>query len=240
MVDYAPRVPTDTKQIRELLAKALPNAKCELDHTNAWELLIATILSAQSTDRMINSVTPTLFQRWPTPADLGAAEQDAVEQVVKSTGFYRNKARNIRNTSQVIAAEYGGDVPQKLEALLELPGVARKTAHLVLGVAYGLPTGFVVDTHARRVSQRLGLTTETNPDKIAKDLASQFHKRSWIDTSHRLILHGRYVCLARVPRCERCPLNTVCAAREAEPSEDLGARCRWEQALVESRGEVDV
>ncbi len=231
--------PDHVKKVRERLAKAIPDPQCEIDFEEPWHLLIGTILSAQSTDRMVNSVTPKLFARWPTPAALGDADQADVEIVVKSTGFFRNKARAIRQTSQAIAAEHGGEVPRDLDALVALPGVARKTANLVMGTAFGIPTGMIVDTHAGRVSRRLGLTTETNPVKVENDLCALFHKRSWIDLSHRLVLHGRYVCLAKVPRCELCPLNEICPSREAGGTGKWTDRARWEQRLVETRGDVD-
>jgi len=222
-------------KIRQRLSRAIPKPRCELDHENAWQLLIATILSAQSTDRTINRVTPNLFEKWPTAAALAAADRAEVEEAVKSTGFFRNKAKAIQETSRILAAEYRGEVPRDLDAMLQLPGVARKTANVVLGTAYGLATGIVVDTHVRRVAQRLGLSQESDPAKIETDLCALFAKRSWIDTGHRLLLHGRYVCLAKAPQCERCVLNEVCRSSEAEPQQTLAARAHAEQRLVESR-----
>lgn len=227
------------RRVRTRLAKAIPQARCELDHRNAWQLLIATILSAQSTDRTINRVTPALFRRWKNAAELAAADRADVEEVVKSTGFFRNKARAIQETSRAIAAEHGGEVPTDMQSMLTLPGVARKTANVVLGTALGIATGMVVDTHVARVSQRLGLTSETNPTKIEADLCDLFAKRTWIDMSHRLLLHGRYVCLAKAPQCEYCALNEICPSVATAPSQSVAARSRRTQALVESRGEAE-
>lgn len=219
--------------IRKRLTQAIPHPECELDHESPWQLLIATILSAQSTDRNVNKVTPVLFERWPSPAALGVADREEVETVVKSTGFFRNKAKAIQETSRVIAAEYDGEVPRTMEAMCRLPGVARKTANVVLGTACGLSTGIVVDTHVSRVAQRLGLTTNKDPVKIERDLCALFHQRTWVDSGHRLLLHGRYVCLARAPQCRACPLNEVCESRENEPTGSWTARARAERAVVE-------
>lgn len=225
-------------KLRKRLAVAIPRPQCELDHDGPWQLLIATILSAQSTDRNVNKVTPVLFRRWPTPEALGAAERAEVEKVVKSTGFFRNKARAIQGASRMLATEFDGEVPRDIDALCTLPGVARKTANVVLGTACGLSTGIVVDTHVSRVSQRLGLTREQDPAKIEADLCDQFAKRSWVDTGHRLLLHGRYVCLARAPQCESCPLNELCGSRELEAAGPWTHRAHSEQALVEARGQA--
>lgn len=224
-------------QIRARLAAAIPEPRCELDHRSPWELLVATILSAQSTDRTVNRVTPEVFRRWPDPAALAAADRAEIEAVVKSTGFFRNKARAIQEAARVIAAEHGGQVPREMDAMLALPGVARKTANVVLGTAYGIASGIVVDTHVSRVAARLGLTRETDPVKIEADLCALFQERTWIDTGHRLLLHGRYVCLARAPLCERCPLNEPCPSREAAPAGAVKARAQRERELVEARGE---
>jgi len=199
-------------------------------------LLIATILAAQSTDRTINQVTPALFARYPTPAQLADADSDELEQLVKSTGFFRNKAKAIRAASRAITDHFGGEVPRSLEELVTLPGVARKTANVVLGVAYRIPSGIVVDTHVGRVSVRLGLTQATDPVKVERDLCAIFPQTSWIDMSHRLILHGRYVCLARSPRCAQCPLNEICGSRTAAPERSQSARAALERQRVDSRG----
>lgn len=225
------------RDLRARLRKAIPQPRCELRHDNAWQLLVATILSAQSTDRMVNKITPGLFERWPTPQDLAAAERAEIEKVVKSTGFFRNKARAIQEASRVLVEEHGGQVPPDIDAVVQLPGVARKTANVVLGTALGIATGIVVDTHAARVARRLQLTAETDPARIERDLCALFPKRSWVDTGHRLVLHGRYVCTARRPRCERCPLNECCPSREAVPSEPWTARARWEREIVDGEPE---
>ena len=226
------------KKIRERLAKAMPQPRCELDHGDAWQLLIATILSAQSTDKTVNEVTPDLFTRWPTPAALAEASQEEVEGVVHRTGFFRQKAKSIRNTSRALVVEHGGEVPRDMEALMRLPGVARKTANLVMGTAFGQASGIIVDTHAKRVSARLGLTTHDDPVKVEADLCGLFARASWVDMGHRLVLHGRYVCTARAPACERCPLNEVCPAAAGEPAGTWSARAAWEGQRVESRGEA--
>ena len=222
------------------LRRAQPAPRVELDFQDAWQLLVATILAAQSTDRTINEITPELFRRWPTPAALGAASQEDVEKVVLRSGFFRNKARAIREASQAIAAEHGGEVPRTMEALVKLPGVARKTANVVLGSAYGITAGFIVDTHVTRLSARLGFTADTDPVKIEQALCELFPKRAWIDDAHRLILHGRHVCTARAPKCSRCPLNEVCPSAAAPPAGRWTERAEWERVLTESRGQVDI
>jgi endonuclease-3 len=228
----------DPRALRRRLAAALPEPRCELDHGDAWQLLVATILSAQSTDARVNQVTPALFRRWPTPAALGAAPQAEIETAVKSTGFFRNKARAIREASQAIAERFGGEVPRDMEAAMTLRGVARKTANLVLGTAYGLPTGIIVDTHAARVAGRLGLSRETDPEKIERDLCALFPREEWVATGHRLVLHGRYVCTARAPRCAECPLNELCPSREGEAAGTVRARALGEARRVASRGQA--
>ena len=210
--------PPDVAALLERLAVAIPAPRCELDHDSPWTLLIATILSAQSTDRTVNTVTPELFRRWPTPAALAAAERAEVEQVVHRTGFFRNKAKAIQGCSQAIATEHGGEVPPDMAALCALPGVARKTANVVLGIAFGIAAGVVVDTHVTRVAQRLGLSASDDPERIEQDLCAALPRERWIDGSHRLLLHGRYVCTARAPRCGQCALNELCAARTQPPA----------------------
>jgi endonuclease-3 len=186
-------------------------------------------------------VTPELFRRFPTPAALGAAAQAEVEveALVRTTGFFRNKARAIRETSAALADRHGGEVPRDLDALLALRGVARKTANVVLGSAYGLATGFAVDTHVARVAQRLGLTRATDADRIAGELEALFPREQWIETFHRLVFHGRYVCTARAPRCSACPLNELCPARMAPPEGSVAARAAAEARLVAARPEAD-
>ena len=220
------------KAVQARLAEALPEPRCELDHENAWQLLIATILSAQSTDARVNMVTPSLFERFPSPKALGSAELPEVEALVRTTGFFRNKAKNIVAASRMLTEQHGGEVPRSLEALTELPGVARKTANVVLGTAYGLATGFIVDTHAARLAQRLGLTEHDDPAKIESDLCEAFPKSDWVAMGHRFVLHGRYVCTAKKPRCPACPLAEICPSKQAEPEGTLHARCAAENALI--------
>lgn len=233
----ATELKNQAEDVRKRLARAIPSPAVELDHANAWQLLMATILSAQSTDKKINEVTPQLFARWPTPKALGDADPAEVEVVVKPTGFFRNKAKAIIGASREIEARFGGEVPRTIDELTTLPGVARKTANVVLGMAYGIASGIAVDTHVARVSQRLELTTESDPVKIEAELCSLWPKKAWIDTNHRLVLHGRYVCKAKQPRCELCPLNEICAAAEKPPElKRWTERAEWERRVVESRG----
>lgn len=219
----------------ERLAAAIPHAFCELRHDGAWQLLVATILSAQATDERVNAVTPGLFERWSTPAALGAASQEDVEEVVRSTGFFRNKARAIREASQGIAQQFGGEVPRALDELVTLRGVARKTANLVLGTAYRIPSGMVVDTHVTRVSNRLGLTKHKDAVKVERDLCAKVPQEAWVDTAHRLLLHGRYVCVARQPRCGACPLHEVCPSAESPAQSTVAERTAAEAAQMEAR-----
>ena len=204
-----------------------PDARCALDHGNPLELLVATILSAQSTDKMINTVTPELFERWPTPAALASAPREEVEHAVHRTGFFRNKAKSIQGAALAVHTEHGGEVPRDLETLVKLPGVARKTANVVLGIAYGIPAGIAVDTHVSRVSQRLALTAEKNPEKVERALCELLDQGEWIGTGHRILLLGRYVCLAKSPDCANCPVNELCPSADAAPLgpwEDRAAR----------------
>ena len=210
------------------LSTAMPEPRCELNHNNAWQLLIATILSAQSTDRMVNRVTPSLFERYPTPAALSDADQTELETLVKSTGFFRNKAKSIRAASKQIVEQFGGEVPRTLDEITQLSGVARKTGNVVLGTAYRIPSGMTVDTHAGRVSRRLQLTKHDDPVKVEHDLCALFPESSWIDMGHRFVLHGRYTCLARSPKCGSCPVNELCKAREAAPAASWQARAKLE------------
>jgi endonuclease-3 len=228
---------TRAKEVQRRLKRAMPVPVCELDHQNAWQLVIATILSAQSTDKMVNLVTPALFKRYPTAADLGSATQSAVEKLVKRTGFYRNKAKAIIAASAMVADKFGGEAPRTMKQMVELPGVARKTANVVLGTAYRITSGMTIDTHARRVAQRLELSAATDPVIVEQDLCGLFNKRSWIDMGHRFVLHGRYVCQKRKPRCSSCPLFEVCPAAEGEVEGRWTARADRERALVESRGQ---
>jgi len=231
-----PELKKRAADVRKRLARAMPEPECELDFDNAWQLLIATILSAQSTDKMVNSVTPALFEAYPTPAALAEADVADVERLVKSTGFFRNKAKAIMAASAQIARDHDGDVPRTMDALTELRGVARKTANLVLGTAYDIPTGIIVDTHAGRVARRLELTTEKNAAKVERDLMDLWPKRSWIAMGHRLVLHGRYVCTSRDPACHACPLHEICPSAEGEKRGRWGARAEREGEVVGSRG----
>lgn len=220
------------RDVQQRLRKALPEPRCELHHRNAWQLLVATILSAQSTDARVNQVTPELFRAYPTPHALATAELAEVEQIIRTTGFYRNKAKAIVGASRILVEQHGGDVPRSLEALIELPGVARKTANVVLGTAYGLATGFIVDTHAGRVARRLGLTQHENPTRVEQDLCRLFAQRDWVDMGHRFVLHGRYVCVARKPDCAHCPLQEICPSAQADPVGSVAQRAEGERARV--------
>lgn len=200
------------------LSKLYPQALCSLDFTSPFQLLIATILSAQCTDKRVNAVTGSLFGRWPTAAALAAATQAEVEAVIRSTGFFRAKAKNIRGCCQSLVERHGCEVPRTLEELVRLPGVGRKTANVVLGSGFGLPSGVVVDTHVGRLSRRLGLTRHADAVKAERDLIAAIPKSHWIAFSHRLIEHGRAVCTARRPRCEDCPLAGLCPRVGVKPA----------------------
>jgi endonuclease-3 len=197
-------------RILDLLDELYPDAHCELDFRNAYELLVAVILSAQCTDERVNKVTPALFVRYPDPAALLASDVAELEELIRSTGFFRNKAKNLRAAAKKIVEKFGGEVPRTMEDLLTLPGAARKTGNVVLGTAYGIPSGVVVDTHIGRLSQRLGMTREQDPVKIEKDLMELWPKERWIMSGHRLIWHGRRVCFARKPSCGTCTLAPHC------------------------------
>ena len=199
-----------TAEIIHRLRGLYPDASAELTYTDPFQLLIAVILSAQTTDVAVNKVTPTLFARYPTAEALASAPQDDVEDIVHPTGFYRQKARSIRATAAQLVEEFDGQVPTSMESLLKLRGVARKTANVVLGEAFGIPSGVVVDTHVARLSQRLGLTKHTDPVQIEQDLTNLIEREAWVFTGIGLIFHGRRVCEARRPQCDACPLNDVC------------------------------
>jgi endonuclease-3 len=202
-----------TARVPEILSrlKALyPDACCALNYRNAFELVCATILSAQCTDVRVNLVTPTLFARYPTAFELARAEPSDVEEIIKSTGFFRNKTRSLIGMAQALVAEYGGEVPRTMEELRKLPGVGRKTANVVLGNAYGINEGVTVDTHVARLSGLLGLSRQEDPGKIEEDLMHLFSQEDWGLLSHLLILHGRQVCIARRPRCGDCVLAQLC------------------------------
>jgi endonuclease-3 len=192
------------------LRRAYPQAVCALKFADPLQLLVATILSAQCTDVRVNMVTPALFAKYPDAAALAKAPRRDLERMIQSTGFFRNKAKNIQEASKAIVDQYGGKVPETLDELVALPGVGRKTANVVLGVAFGQTEGVVVDTHVARLSKRLGLTEEKTAEKIEQDLMAQLPRRDWIDFSHAMIYHGRQICIARRPKCETCPLESIC------------------------------
>jgi endonuclease-3 len=201
------------ERIAELLRRleaAYPNAECALHHRNAWELLVATILSAQCTDVRVNMVTPELFRKFPTPKAMAEASLPALEDEIRSTGFYHNKAKSISGAAKQLVERFGGKVPKTMAELLTLPGVARKTGNVVLGVAFGLAEGVVVDTHVLRISRRLDLTKAEEPKKVEQDLMGIIPRDHWIQFSHEVIHHGRQVCIARKPRCIDCPVETLC------------------------------
>lgn len=209
---------TERKRIGEIIARLhrrYPDAWCSLNYNNVLELLIATILSAQCTDARVNIVTATLFRKYRTVSDYANADICELERDIRSTGFYRNKAKNIQATARRILDFYGGEVPQTMEQLLTLPGVARKTANLVLGTGYGIISGIVVDTHVRRISKKLGLTQSDNPERIERDLCERIPKSEWIDFSHMLVFHGRAECKAR-PLCHKCCLADLCPSRQTD------------------------
>ena len=191
-----------------------PAATCALHHSNAWELLVATILSAQCTDKRVNEVTPGLFRRYPTIRDFAAASQEEMAQDIRSTGFFNNKAKSVIGAARKILADYNGEVPREMDALLSVPGAARKTANVVLGTAFGIASGVVVDTHVQRISQRLDLTKATEPVKIERDLMQVIPKEKWILFSHQIIHHGRALCVARNPKCAECKLEPLCYAKD--------------------------
>ena len=200
---------TRADQVRAALAQLYPDAHCALKHEDALQLLVATILSAQCTDVRVNMVTPALFARFPTAEAFAKANIKQLEKMIQSTGFFRNKAKNIKECCKTIVSEHGGQVPGTLEELVKLPGIGRKTANVVLGDAFGVP-GITVDTHVLRLSRRLGLTKHTNPEKVERDLMVLIPQAEWTMFSHRLIFHGRQVCFARKPNCEGCLMNSFC------------------------------
>ena len=207
---WDPLAPERVSAILEALARAYPGVECALHHRNPWELLVATILSAQCTDARVNMVTPGLFKRFPTPADFARASLPEIEEEIRSTGFYHNKAKSLSGAAKKLLAEFSGEVPQTMAELLRLPGAARKTANVVLGVAFHKAEGIVVDTHVLRISRRLDLTEATDPKRVEQDLIKILPRDRWIEFSHQLIHHGRRVCIARKPRCIDCPLEKLC------------------------------
>jgi endonuclease-3 len=215
-----PQPPSDPRirlrDIAKSLQRAMPSPKMELDHRSPWELLVATILSAQCTDQRVNQVTPSLFQRYRQPAALAAAHLPDVEQIIRSTGFFKNKAKHLVGCGKAVTERFSERVPTKMEELITLPGVGRKTANVILGNAFGQPS-IVVDTHVKRVAKRLGLTRSDNPDLVEQDLQQLIPKSQWTTVSQRLLLHGRYVCLARKPQCRTCPIYRYCTWKEKGP-----------------------
>lgn len=206
------------RRINRILAETYPDAECELDYTSPLELLVATILSAQCTDQRVNLVTPALFARYPTAADYAAADPVELQELIRSTGFYRNKAASIQGMAQALCDDYGGEVPRKMAQLVMLPGVGRKTANVVLGNAFDTP-GVTVDTHVGRLSRRLGWTEQTDPVAAEHEIGSLFPRREWTMLSHRLIFHGRRCCKARRPACGACPIARLCPSYGEGPTD---------------------
>jgi endonuclease-3 len=224
-VKQPPRAPKKSKaptpaqalELYQLIRARHPDAHCELDHESPFQLIVATVLSAQSTDVMVNKITPELFRRWPGPKALAEAEPAEVEKVLSKIGMFRQKTKNIVGLSKLLLEQHAGEVPRTLAELVKLPGVGRKTANVVLGVAFGSPEGVVVDTHVQRISQRLGLTSHTEPVEIEQDLMKLFDRKLWDPLSHTLIFHGRRICTARKPACASCPASELCpSAFDAE------------------------
>jgi endonuclease III len=204
--------PDRIQAILKILAETYPDAECALVHSSPWQLLVATILSAQCTDVRVNMVTPKLFATYPTPKAMSEAPLEAIEEIIRTTGFYHNKAKSIQGAGRVISEQFHNKVPQTMDELLTVPGAARKTANVVLGVAYGKAEGVVVDTHVFRLARRLGLTRSDTPQAVEQDLMKVIPKDRWIQLSHELIHHGRQICEARKPKCAACPLETLCHA----------------------------
>ena len=219
---------TRAAQLAKLLAEAWPDARVELDHEDAYQLLVATILAAQSTDKLINTVTPALFAKYPEPNALAQADQAELEKMVAKTGFFRMKAKHLIGMAQAVVARHGGEIPRTMDELCALPGVARKTANVVLGSALGIDVGVVVDTHVTRLSARLALTTHTDPVKIEHDLMAILPPEQWTPFAHRLIWHGRRVCMAKKPDCDHCTLAPLCPSAFAPVQpKDASPRAQW-------------
>jgi endonuclease III len=209
---------THARRVCAGLKKAYPEATCALIHANPYQLLVATILSAQCTDARVNMVTPELFRRFPDPASLAAAVPGELEALIRSTGFFRAKSRSLLAMAGQVVGRHDGEIPRTLDELTALAGVGRKTANVVLGTAFGIATGVVVDTHVKRLAKRLGLTSKTSPEQIERELMAIVPRPQWVDLSHRLIHHGRRVCLARRPRCEDCSLSSICPKAGVAPA----------------------
>lgn len=211
--DYADTLDDKKQHARRIvraLKKAYPDAVCALHHGSGYELVVATILSAQCTDVRVNMVTPKLFEKYPTASTMANSKQRDVERIIKSTGFFRAKATNLRGMAKALVEEHAGELPRDLDAMVKLPGVGRKTANVVLGTAFGIASGVVVDTHVKRISNLLGLTASKNPEIIERELNAILPKKEWINYSHRLIHHGRKICIARRPKCSECSLLKLC------------------------------
>jgi endonuclease-3 len=206
--------PERLEKIFSALDSLFPQAQCALRHENAFQLLVATILSAQCTDERVNKVTPGLFEKHPTPQDFAALPQPVLEEEIRSTGFFRNKAKNIIGMAKKLVTDFGGNVPRTMEEMLTLPGVARKTGNVVLGTAYGIPTGVVVDTHVFRIARRLKLSNQKTPEKVEQDLLKLVPQERWIAFGHQMIWFGRKICQARKPLCTSCPLEPICDSRD--------------------------
>ena len=204
------------KKIFAILKKEIPDAQCALRHKNPLELLVATVLSAQCTDKRVNEVTKALFQKYETPKDYAAVPPKTFEQDIRPTGFYRNKAKSIISCCQELVVKHGGQVPKTMEGLTQLPGIGRKTANVILGTAFGIP-GIVVDTHVKRLANRMGFTNKNDPDKIEQDLMGLVPKEEWTSFSHTLIWHGRQTCLALRPKCPECKVNHLCPSSTVKP-----------------------
>lgn len=202
------------QEVTARLRRAYPDAHCELDYGTPVQLLVATILSAQCTDRRVNQVTPALFAKYPSAADFAAADRSELEQLIRPTGFFRQKAKYIQHSCQEIVLKHGGELPSDMESLLVLPGVARKTANVVLGEIYGIAAGITVDTHVKRLAGRLGLSESTDATKVERDLMALVPQEDWIEISHLLIFHGRRICFSRSPDCPGCTLNDLCPSSE--------------------------
>ena len=211
---YNPLAPERVNELLNRLDDRYPAASCALHHNSAWELLVATILSAQCTDVRVNMVTPVLFQKYPTPDAFAALQPEELEDDIRTTGFFRNKSKSLVGAAQKIISDFGGDVPRTMDELLQIPGVARKTANVVLGSWYKIADGVVVDTHVQRISRRLELTRNEDPRKIEQDLMQVIPRDKWILFSHQIILHGRAICIARRPKCADCPLENLCHAAD--------------------------
>lgn len=211
---YDPTSPERVSEILKRLDERYPGVTCALHHHNAWELLVATILSAQCTDVRVNMVTPGLFKKYPTVQDFAAATPEQIEPDIRSTGFFRNKSKSLVGAARKLVSDFGGEVPAEMEELLSLPGVARKTANVVLGTWFRKAVGVVVDTHVTRIARRLELTREQDPAKIEQDLMRIIPRSKWIDFAHQLIWHGRTLCFARKPNCAECPLENICHAAD--------------------------